>query len=334
MAAVYVVRTEYKGKPVLGIFDELRAGRARIGWSHEDVLDLRSIRKAAKQGKNLSKAEHKAKRCLGFLTRPVRDDYLLYPNQPERGKFCVVRVAGCYEYSSTAEGIDNDFRSYRPCSLVTETPVDLKDSMVSSQLRYRLGKQGRFSKVHDPESFFEFLADLEEPRRSLPDESQQAGIWKIHRELRKNLPDAIRRQFSSHDLSRLFCRELFERMGYAVEVQEGPAEAGSDVVVTISDPLLHEEANIRIGIQVFAYEGDVQESALRGKLKQLLRGWEDNELDHGVLLTTGRCTPQAAEAVSEHNANELNKDGLKRLIRLIDADDLADLFLRYFPPEA
>ena len=334
MAAVYVVRTEDKGKPILGVFDELRAGRARIGWSYEDALDLRLIGEAAKQGRELSKAEHKAKRCMGFLTRPVRNDYLLYPNQPERGMFCAVQVTGCYGYSSAAEGIDSDFRSYRPCSLITIKPIDLKDDIVSSQLRYRLGKQGRFSKVYDPAPFFEFLGDLEEPRRPLPDGANQARFWKIHRELRKSLPDAIRRQFSSHDLSRHFCRELFERMGYTVEVQEGPAEAGSDVVVTISDPLLHEEADIRIGVQVFAYEGEVQESALRGKLEQLLRGWEGNGLDHGVLLTTGRCNPQAEEAVSKHNANELKRDGSKRLIRLIDADNLADLFLRYFPPEA
>ena len=101
------------------------------------------------------------------------------------------------------------------------------DEIVPAQLRYRLGRPGRFSKVYDTISFFTFLEDLPEAGRR-QDGSNRASVRRIHNELRGNLPDALHREFSRADLSRQFCSDLFDRMGYSSEVQEGPSEAGSD----------------------------------------------------------------------------------------------------------
>ena len=114
-------------------------------------------------------------------------------------------------------------------------------------------------------------------------------------------------------------------MGYPVEVQEGPAEAGSDVIVTVSSQLLPEDVEFRVGVQVFSYEGNIEAPALEDKLKQLLAGWEENELDYGLLLTTGNCGEDAKRVLREH------PDERSKKVRLIDGDQLADLFLRYFP---
>ncbi len=326
MPAVFVVRTVYdNGQPIPGVFDELQAGRARIGWSYEDNLDLRLIRRKREQGETLNKDEQGAKRCLGFLTRVESQDYLLYPQQPERGRFSVVQVTGEYDYSTDQDGLSGDFRSFRPCSLKTPEPVDMHDEIVPAQLRYRLGRPGRFSEVYDTSSFFTFMADLPKAGRQ-QDDSNRASVQRIHNELRGNLPEALRKEFSRADLSKRFCSDLFERMGYSSEVQEGPAEAGSDVVVTLDNPLLP-EGGLRIGVQAFAYQGTVEEWALRPKLEQLLQGWEENSLDYGVLLTTGRCSKEAKAALLKHN-----KEEPRRQVRLSEGDDLADLFLKYFPP--
>ena len=254
------------------------------------------------------------------------DDYLIYPHQPARRQFCVVQVTGEYDYSAEENGIRGDFRSFRPCSLITPSPVDWYDEIVSSQLRQRLGKPGRFSKAHDTKPFFAFLQDLSKAGHR-QDGSNQAILNRIHDELRKILPAALRTEFSGADLSRRFCRDLFERMGYSSDVQEGPTEAGSDVVVTIGSPLLPNEVEFQLGVQVFAYDGTVEADALQSKLDQLLRGWEDNDLNYGALLTTGHCSAKAKEVLQNHNRN--NKE---RLVHLIEGDDIADLFLQYFPP--
>ena len=332
MPAAYVVKTVVEGQPFPGVFGELKAGRARIGWSYQDNLDLRLLVTRIEQGEQLNQDERDAKRCLGFLTRVESEDYLLYPHQPVRGQFSVVQVTGEYDYSTEQDSLDEDFRSFRPCLLKTPEPVDMYDEIVPSQLRHRLGRPGRLSQVYDTAPLFRFLKDLPNQGQLQGDSNQMSEIslQRIHDELRGKLPEALHREFSRADLSRQFCRVLFDRMGYTtdVHVQEGPYEAGSDVVVTVDNPLLPGE--FRIGVQVFSYEGDVQESALQPKLDQLLRGWETNSLNYGVLLTTGRCSPAAVAALHDHNKH--NKENPKRLVRLIEGDELADLFLKYFPP--
>ncbi len=328
MSQAYVVKTMDKdsGEPIPGVFEELQAGRSRIGWSYRDDLDLRMIQEKIQQGSPLNECEQDAKRCLGFLTRPVLDDYLLYPHQPDRGLFCVVQVRDEYDYSAAGDSLDGDFRSFRPCSLMTSEPVDMYDEIVPSQLRQRLGRPGRFSEIYDTSPLFIFLEALPEAGR-IQDDSNRASLQRIHNELREKLPDALRREFSRADLSRKLCPDLFERMGYSYVVQEGPTEAGSDIVVSLGSPLLLDSIEIRIGVQVFASEGTIEEPYLQSKLDQLLGGWDANNLNYGALLTTGHCSDEAKEVLSKHN-----RDVPKRLVRLVNGNDLADLFLQYFPP--
>lgn len=326
MPAVYVVKTTREWEPIPGVFDELQAGRARIGWSYQDNLDLRLINEKINQGRRLNRAEQEAKRCLGFLTRVAAEDYLIYPHQSVRGQFCVVRITDEYDYSAPEDGIGGDFRSFRPCSLVTPSPVDWYDEIVPSQLRQRLGRPGRFSEVYDTKPFFTCLQDLSNAG-NLQDGSNRVSVRRIHDKLRSILPAAFYTEFNRADLSRRFCRDLFERMGYSFNVQEGRTEAGSDVVVTVGSPLLPDEVEFQIGVQVFAYDGTVAAHALRPKLDQLLQGWEDNDLNYGALLTTGHCSAEAKEVLQNHNRNKPD-----RLVHLIEGDDLAHLFLQYFPP--
>ena len=99
----------------------------------------------------------------------------------------------------------------------------------------------------------------------------------------------------------------------------------SDLVVTVGNPLMNGES--RIGVQVFAYEGEVTAADFRKKLEQLVNGWETNNLDFGVLLTTASCGDEIVGIVDKHNRKNPN-----RQIKLIDGDGLADLFLQYFAP--
>ena len=329
MRRAFVVKTADSQWPIPGIFDELRRGRARIGWSSANDQDLRKIQKKVDEGKPLNEAQVAAKRCLGFLNRVGKEDYLLYPNQPERGRFCIAQVTGKYGYSNADAGIWNDFRSFRPCELISSEPVAMYDEIVPDQFRQRLGRPGRFSEVYDTGPLSIVLSGLPKAG-NLQDGSNQSAIERIHDELREKLPNAISREFGRANLARNFCRELFDRMGYAVDsvsVQEGPSEAGSDVVVTVGDHLFPDMVEFQIGVQVFSAKGSVSAPFVRGKLNQLLKGWDDNNLHYGTLLTTGYLSDEAREVLRMHN--QASPD---HLVRLIDGEELADLFLKYFPP--
>ena len=63
MSRAYVVKTMDKdsGEPIPRVFEELQAGRARIGWSDRDDFDLRLIQEKIQQGGPLNKGEQDAK---------------------------------------------------------------------------------------------------------------------------------------------------------------------------------------------------------------------------------------------------------------------------------
>ena len=329
MTRVWVLKTTDKdtGQPVAGVFEELKAGQARMGWSSKDTLDLRTIQKKRDQRESLDEDQKAAVRCLGFLRYVNPGDYIIYPHQPKRGQFSVVKITGEYDYSDSADGLGDhlDFRSFRSCSLEKPSPVNMYDKIVPSTLKYRLGRPGRFSQVHDRKTFFDFLEDLPEAGQQ-QDGSISAIVKRIYGDLEKSLPKMLKREFARHDLSRKLCPKLFERMGYACDVQEGPYEAGSDLVVTVNSPLLPGDG-FTVGVQAFAFEGDVAEASLKRKLDQLLEGWETNSLDSGVLLTTGDCGPAAERVIDEHN-----EDKPDRPVRLIGGEKLAELFLQHCPP--
>ena len=328
MTRVWVLKTTDKdtGQPVAGVFEELKAGQARMGWSSKDTLDLRTIQKKRDQRESLDEDQKAAVRCLGFLRYVNPGDYIIYPHQPKRGQFSVVKITGEYDYSDSADGLGDhfDFRSFRSCSLEKPSPVNMYDKIVPSTLKYRLGRPGRFSQVHDRKTFFDFLEDLPEAGQQ-QDGSISAIVKRIYGDLEKSLPKMLKREFARHDLSRKLCPKLFERMGYACDVQEGPYEAGSDLVVTVNSPLLPGDG-FTVGVQAFAFEGDVAEASLKRKLDQLLEGWETNSLDSGVLLTTGDCGPAAEKLIEEHN-----EDNPDRPVHLIGGEELAELFLQHFP---
>lgn len=317
----WIVRTIKKWDPPSPqVSRDLRSGWARIGWSQRDDLDLRILDEHIRAGRPLDSDQRLAKRCRPFYTKVAVDDYLLYPHQPERDRFSIVRVTGDYDYEQSTD----DFRSRRPCEFLDH--VHVRDEIVPSQLRNHLARQGRLFQIRDIRPFALFLEALPDAGNR-DDGTGRAAIARIHKQLRQNLPDALHREFGRAELSRQFCRNLFDRMGYAFEVQEGRSERGSDVIVSVGDPLLPEDVSVRVGVQVFSYTGKVEEDALRAKLDQLLSGWTDNTLDYGLLLTTGRCTSDAKKEIDEHN-----RKNPKQLVRLIEGDDLADLFLQNFRP--
>ena len=136
-----------------------------MGWSYQDNLDLRLIRaKWEDRGEKLDADESTAwRRCHGLLTRVEIGDYLIYPHQPKRRQFSVVRVEADYDYLPADQSLvlyedsHRDFRSCRPCSLLTPDSISYDDGIVPPRLRAQLGIMGAFFRPGDQEPFFEFL---------------------------------------------------------------------------------------------------------------------------------------------------------------------------------
>ena len=107
-----------------------------------------------------------------------------------------------------------------------------------------------------------------------------------------------------------------ERHGETVDLQEGPTEHGSDLVIELSHEFL--DRPVVIGLQVKSCEGSVSADTVRIKLDQLIRGWEDNTLDYGALVLSGDWTADADKALAEHNQNNP-----QRRVKKVDGTQLA-----------
>lgn len=327
MSRAFVVKAISRDLPtygVPGVFESFQQGKARIGWSYADDLDLRSIVAAVTRDEwaNLSPARKDAWRCHGFLDRVSVGDYLAYPHQPTYGEFSIVQVTGEYDYAPAEDSLNMDFRSFRPCRLLTPTPIDWNDQIVPPLIKRRLGLQGRFYELYDFALFGQILntrdqAGTVEPR------NLDKKLARVFDALSPKLLEKLVEQFPQHDLSWL-CEELFSRMGYSSVIrQEGPFEKGADLLVTVGSDFLPRQ--FVVGVQVFAYSGDVTLEALTRKLDQLLSGWDENGLDYGALVTTGLCGRAGEQLIEKHNNAKPN-----RLVALIDAIRLSNLFLSHF----
>ncbi len=166
--AAYVVRAETNGQ---ALFDKLRAGSARIGWSSRDDLDLKCIINKKNSGGDLDGDQQEAWHYHGFVDVAQPEDLLFYPNVPDYGQFCVVKLTGDYSLLPDQEGIDGDFRSARPCKLITEKPIDKGDAIVPAVIRHKIGLQRRFYRLNVDQS------DTDSLLRNLPNDSAAKAAY-------------------------------------------------------------------------------------------------------------------------------------------------------------
>jgi hypothetical protein len=324
----YVVRTDsYEASPdewanvKQKIFEQLKSGSSRFGWSYDDNLNLERIIESEKSGawESLSAAQKDAWYGHGFVDRASIGDLLFYPNIPKYGEFCIAEISDRYEFLDAQKGIDGDFRSSRGCRLITTTPIQKSDAIVPPSIRNKIGLQRRFYGLYvDDEDVTSLLDNLKNQGRATGDyKLYLANMTLPHYQ---NLAREWPRFFPKADLSRALESFLKLRGETGVDLREGPSESGADLVIEVSHPFL--DRPIVIGIQVGSYEGSVGATTVREKLNQLLNGWSDNSLDYGCLVLTGEWTEAAREELRRHNETE------KRKVKGIDGEGLARMLLQ------
>ena len=101
--------------------------------------------------------------CHGFVDVAKDGDLLFYPHVPDYGLFCIVKPVGGYQFVNSEDEIEGDFRSSRPCELVTPDPINKLDAIVPEVIRHKLSLQRRFYQLNvDPTDIDFLLRDLPE----------------------------------------------------------------------------------------------------------------------------------------------------------------------------
>ena len=167
-----------KRTPGSFVFNSLKSGVARVGWSYQRGLDLRTLKKAREE-RRLRSAEQKAWRGnWKFLTEVKPGDLLFYRNVPERGRVTIVRITGDYEFRNDR----TDFRSARTCRIVATGRLL---EALSPALRTALKIQGRFYEIRNANAVAAFSRKQRSKRTGTPKgnrSTHQANVGRRRRE--------------------------------------------------------------------------------------------------------------------------------------------------------
>lgn len=326
---IYAVKAEQdRGYLIDALFQELRQGRARFGWSYDDSLDPRDLKaRIAHNGWNsLSEEEQKCIAKTGFFLDVRPGDYFVYINMPSYGRCAAVRIADhqgigpdhLFQYTSEwGDPPQHDFRSMLPCEFLFD--FDRNANVVHPYLSRRLKLMGAHWTIGDTEKFEELLRDLHAGARG------KAADERLRDQIEEHLcaiSDRIRQTYPEKNLES-FVLGVLARLPRIQDAKKGPDVDGADLVFTFDGGIetLDLERTEVCAVQVKCYENIVDD--LRA-VEDIKRAFSSGTYTCGLIVTTAQSVSERFQSALDNLREQSGKP-----VGLILARDLAALFLRY-----
>ena len=326
---IYAVKAEQNDASLThALFQELRQGRARFGWSYDTSLDPRDLQEriARNGGNSLTKEEQECIARTEFLLDVRPGDYFVYINMPSYGRCTAVEIIereasgpiNIFQYTPEwGDPLQDDFRSMLPCTFLFD--FDRNADVVHPYLSRRLKLMGAHWTIYDTEKFEELLRNLRAGVRG-----RSAGERlreKIEGQL-LTISDQIRQTYPEKNLEG-FVLGVLERMPRVEAAKKGPDVDGADLIFTFDSGIetLDLERTEVCAVQVKCYEnviGDVR------AITDIERALGSGVYTCGLIVTTAISASESFQSALDHLRERLGKP-----IGLILARDLAALFLRY-----
>ncbi len=304
------------------IYESLKNGKARFGWSQFDGADLRKIKeKIDKYGwDSLSDDEKECWKHAHFMLSHVRyGDYLIYINMPKYGECTIVKVTGEYNFSEIwDDGKASDFRHYLPCEFVTT--FNRESNIVHPYLRRRLGLQGAWWRVYAKQEFEELLREIREGGKG------KEAIERLEEAMNKylnNISKELHRIFPGKSLEDLLV-EILGRMPNVLNVRKGPDINGADLEIEFETGLEIEGLRKRelCAVQVKSYEGEM---GYTKAIEDIKRAFDSNsDYTCGLIISTAIKMTEEFERELEELRKDKNRD-----VGILIGKDLASLIVKY-----
>ena len=322
----YAMRVSNEKEYVEKVFNALKGGEGRFGWSYVETADLRKLRERYEQSgwDNLNKEE---KDCYQeFLLRLRNGDHVVYINVPEWGQCTLAKITGEYEWRYE----DGDFNHRFPVDSASVQTFDRNGDNVPAALCARLKLQSRWWTIYVEPEFDRLLESLRKGDVTTQ-RSSETNLEELLLEIRPHFSEitkVIQHTHPGKDLEP-FVGKVFERLPSvkSAERQEGRADHGADLLVEFefgSIPGIVQTQTL--AIQVKSYTGKQAET---GAVKDLRRAFEYYEsvgrpVDMGLIVSTAE---RAGEGFKDA-LDKLREESGKPVSLLIGAD-LAAFFLSH-----
>jgi len=326
---VYAVKAEQKEGPVIdALFQELRQGRARFGWSYDDSCDPRDLKaRIVRSGwDSLSKREQEAIARTTFLLDVRPGDYFVYVNMPSYGRCTAVRIVdhegvgpdNLFHYTPEwGDPSQDDFRSMLPCEFLFD--FDRNHDVVHPYLSRRLKLMGSHWTIGDTGKFEELLRDHQAGARG------KAADERLREQIKEQLltiSDRIRQTYPEKNLES-FVLGVLAQLPRVQDPKKGPDVDGADLVFTFDGGIgtLGLERTEVCAVQVKCYEGVIDD--IRA-IEDVGRAFASGPYTCGLIVTTAQSASEGFQAALDRLREESGKP-----VGLLLARNLAALFLRH-----
>ena len=161
---IYAMRVSDDQKDVHKVFDSLKRGEGRFGWSYEKTADLRALRGRIEQSR-WDSLNNREKDCYQEFLLSLRDgDYVVYINVPQWGHCTLAKVTGAYEWRYE----EADYNHRFPVDPTSVRRFDRNGDIVPAALCARLKLQGRWWTIYVESEFDSLLESLRKGAVSAP----------------------------------------------------------------------------------------------------------------------------------------------------------------------
>ena len=317
---IYALRESDEEEYVDKVYDSLKGGEGRFGWSYEKSADLRELRERIERSgwDSLNKYE---KDCYqDFLLRMQEGDYVVYINVPQWGLCTLAKVAGEYEWRYE----DKDFNHRFPVDPESVAKFDRNNAkLVHPALSKKLKLRGRWWRIYD-EREFRLLLNALHKRTEFESKSPATNLRYLSKEIRPHLKEIACQIHHTHrgkDLEPLV-EKVFERVPgvKTVEQRKGSSDKGADLLVELEAGGISGLTQTLV-VQVKSWEDKHDNPEA---VDQIRRALQYHGADMGLIVSTAESAGENLEKALERLNNDLEKP-----VSLLIGADLAAFFLHY-----
>ncbi len=297
------------------IYQSVRDGKSRFGWSREDINDL-------SDKNNYWKKENGRQRRL-LEVKP--GDWIVHRNTPEWRQFIAARVTSGYQFD---EGLQCSWGTdFRHCFEVDKDTIVEFDPLDPNVLpTVRLNQRQRLERIYEVVDFLASVDNLKEGTVKIGEGESREGHHlraKTGKELLPLATQLIHETHKSKNLER-FLAQVFEKTPGVEEIKEHGrggwrTDHGADLIVTMLDPLGFER---KIIVQVKSYEGEHLDLSA---VEQVKTGIEEFGGDAGMIITTAEGTEKLEDEIEK-----ISRD-INRPITLLAGREVSGFVIKHAP---
>lgn len=317
---IFAIKGSLNPDDVQTVFDSLKGGEGRFGWSYIETADLHRLSRRIKEhGWDILSDDEK--NCYHpFLLYLEDGDYVVYINVPKWGECTLARITGSYYWRFDSR----DFNHRFPVDRESVRTFQRNESRVHPNLCKRLKLRGAWWRIYAEPEFADLRRSLEDGTEPVA-RSLETNLRLLCREVEPHLSkisEVIHHTFPNFGLEELLYEAFRNVPGVKkVDRMRGRADRGADLVVEFENiPGVVQT----LVVQVKAYEGKLDISS--PALKDIERALDVHNADMGLICST------AVEATKDF-LDELDKvcERCKKPIALLIGAELAKFILKYGP---